>query len=94
MMQQKIVADPHAKPLLDDDLIETVGMLSVTAQHVRTLIDAVQMHLEALHKAAQSRPGYYRSAEWDSIAHLLDMIDDKADHVEDVADRVVATQNG
>lgn len=91
MMQQKIVADPQIKPLLADELLEELGALNVTARHIRTLVDVVETQMKELLHYASKQPGFFHGSEWDQITDCLMMIDEKADHVEAMAERVVAS---
>lgn len=92
MMQQKIVADPQAKPLLSDATLNDVCALIETARHTRTLVDAVSSHVDILLRAAKSSASFYETSEWSQINDFLIMIKEKADHVEDVAERVEASE--
>lgn len=92
MMQQRIVADPQAKPPLTEELLNEVGSLITTARHINTLVSAVQSHVSILLRAEERRPGFYQTSEWEEIQDLLNMVDEKADHVQNVAERVEASE--
>lgn len=91
-MQQKIVADREAKPLLNSNLLEEVAALTSTARHIRTLLSAVRGLQTELYRHVSAPHDFHRSSEWDDIVNLIAMIEEKADHVDSVAERVAETE--
>lgn len=92
MMQQRIVVDPQAKLLLTDEILQDVSALNVTARHICTLVNTIENLKSDLHTYVSKISGFYESSEWDQIAHFLAMIEEKADHVEAIANRVTASE--